>query len=243
MSVSRTMPRRLFNPNMEYVIADDSKLPMYDGSNLRNVKPVSTKLMLTEEDGAFTTWSNDHKILTVTHTLNCIPVVTVLDGNGTQIFPTVTVTSGTAFILDFSMMVEIDSESPWTIVINYGGEYGDDSVISDSISTVLLQMQHLVDEAEAARNAARAAKTQAEGAYQATANIKSEMMPLANAIADAQAWAEGTDSAVSSRGGEHSAKGWAEYASACLAGITDYIAFATTLNEALESYNGDTTQY
>ena len=125
MYLSREAPRRLFDSTREYVIANGSRIPEYDGSLLRGVRPVSEKLMLSSEDDDNIEWSLDHKTVTITHSLDCIPIVTVIDDSNVLVMPTIRIVSASQFVLDFYISVAIQPSHPWTVIINYGADYID----------------------------------------------------------------------------------------------------------------------
>lgn len=158
---SREMPRRLFDGSREYVIADKGVLPLYDGSKLVNVKPASTKIFFTSENSEYVIWDQDKESAVFSHGLNCVPVVTVWDSDGLQLSPEITMLGPTSFRVDFGYELRIVEEHPWYCVINYGGEYGDEDDINDSLASSLAQAQENAIAAEEARQAAIAARNQA----------------------------------------------------------------------------------
>ena len=105
----------------------------YDASNLFNVKPAHIVMQFTREDNAPTVvW--DDNVVTITHTLNCYPMVKVYTSEGYEIAPEVRVTSGTTVELDFDyylsegdMGLQVNEDSPLMCVLSYAGEYGDGS--------------------------------------------------------------------------------------------------------------------
>ena len=129
MRTTRETLRHLFDNSKEYVVATNSRLPVYDGSLLVGVRPVSVKLLLTQSGSEYVTWSQDHKAATITHSLACVPVVTVIDGSGKVVTPDVEVLSGTSFKLDFDVAIAIEANHPWICIIGYGAEYTDGQTI------------------------------------------------------------------------------------------------------------------
>ena len=129
MSIAREQPRRPFDPSKEYVMATNSRLPVYDGSLLVGVRPVSVKLLITQSGSEYVTWSDDHTFLMVTHSLNCVPIVTVIDENGMVVTPHVEILSGTSFVLDFEAVMTIDANHPWICIVGYGADYTEGQVI------------------------------------------------------------------------------------------------------------------
>ena len=125
---SRTERRKLFNPNKEIVIATNDRLPEYDGSLLQYVRPAHEKVSLTSDDvSGSISWNSGHTKVTITHGLNCIPIVTVLDEDNELVFPAITILTASSFAIDFDAEMSIPSSSPFTVVITYGGYYNDGS--------------------------------------------------------------------------------------------------------------------
>lgn len=115
----------MFDSSKQYVVSTDSVLPSLDGSQLYNIRPASARIAFTNSGSDHILWNVAGTSATVSHSLNCYPVVTVWDATGLQVFPNITVLSATSFRMDFEYAVSIDPESPWYCIVNYGGEYGD----------------------------------------------------------------------------------------------------------------------
>ena len=81
---------RFFRNGKEAVVAENGKFTKpYDGSNLYNVRPPFFVTNFTNSNSSAVTWNNAHTEATVTHTLNCIPIVTVLNASNEVVQPVV----------------------------------------------------------------------------------------------------------------------------------------------------------
>ena len=129
---------RVFDPNKQIVIADNSKLPAYDGSRLYNIRPASMKIEIHGNDIADKLrWNESHSAVTVTHGMECYPIVTVLNSESQIVNPEITYVSNMEFEMDFSCAIQIPDGSPWTCLLTYGCQFGESvSVISDGIECV-----------------------------------------------------------------------------------------------------------
>ena len=129
---------RFFRNGKEAVVAENGKFTKpYDGSNLYNVRPPFFITNFTNSNSSAVTWNNAHTEATVTHTLNCIPIVTVLNASNEVVQPVITIVSGNSFKMDFVEPNALGNET-WTCLINYGGEYGDSgSSYAEQLTTVM----------------------------------------------------------------------------------------------------------
>lgn len=84
--------------------------------------PPSEKIQFTSSNSQNVTWSN--AVATFTHSLNCYPIVSVYDENGEQIYPIITILSGTSFSLNFDTDSNPVGANTWTCVVVYGTRYG-----------------------------------------------------------------------------------------------------------------------
>lgn len=120
-----------FFDGRQMVMAHDNVLQPYDGSNLYNIRPISVVIDLTSSDTDNVTWNNG--IATVTHSLNCIPLVTVFDYHGEEVHPCVRVLSPTAFTLDFQTnYIPVNDGEYWMVIITYAAPINDLSPDDDS---------------------------------------------------------------------------------------------------------------
>lgn len=104
-----------------------------DLSNLpTSFVPPTKTIELTSEDTTDVTWSANGSVATITHALNCYPIVQVYDDENEQVFPVVRILSGTSFELDFRSSQNPIGESTWICSIAYGGQYGNSGSPSDS---------------------------------------------------------------------------------------------------------------
>ncbi len=152
------MPRlnelRFFRSDKEVVTANSGKLSKpYDGSNLYNVRPPFFVTNFTNSNSSSVTWNNAHTEATVTHTLNCIPIVTVLNADNEVVQPIITIVSGNSFKMDFVEPNVLGSET-WTCLINYGGEYGSGgSSYAEQLTTVMDSINEYMELATAVHEA------------------------------------------------------------------------------------------
>ena len=177
---------RLFDPSKEVVVAKDQRLPVYDGSALLNVKPANTKILFTSDNSEYVIWDEDYQVAEFSHGLHCIPHVSFWDSTGDQVFPNISMTDGTSFLADFGQPVTIPSNAPWTCVIDYGSEYGDNEVIADEMASNLAQSRANAAAAEAAREDAIAAKNQAQAAASAAAQSYTDTSALVSLVGQYQ---------------------------------------------------------
>ena len=129
----------VFDPSKSIVVAESNRLPAYDGSRLYNIKPSSMKMDISTTDvqGSIT-WNSGHTQVTITHSMHCYPIVTVLNGDSQIVTVDVTYSSADAFVIDFGVEMSIPQNEPWTCLMTYGCGYGDQAaaVISDGIEYV-----------------------------------------------------------------------------------------------------------
>ena len=93
---------------------------------------MSEKIKFTTADTEKVSWNSAHTTATFTHSLDCVPVVMVLTDEGTQTFPRLSVLSASTFSLEFDTEVSIQPDRPWTCVVMYGVQYGDNPEPSSS---------------------------------------------------------------------------------------------------------------
>lgn len=136
---------KYFDSSRTIVDAKDNVISKpYDGSKLYNIKPASVVVAFSMEGSENATW-NDDSTVTLTHSLNCYPIVQVYSADGTQVYPEITIISGTSFKLDFSFSNPIPYNETWICTITYGAEYGTDGNINDNVGSILSSMQELHD--------------------------------------------------------------------------------------------------
>ena len=137
---------KYFDSSRTVVDAKDNVISKpYDGSKLYNIKPASVIVAFSMENSENATWNQDNSIVTLTHSLNCYPIVQVYNANGTQVYPEITIMSGTSFMLDFSYPEPIPENETWKCTITYGAEYGTGGNINDNVESILNSMQELHD--------------------------------------------------------------------------------------------------
>ena len=108
---------------------------------------------------------------TVSHTMNCFPVVTVINSSGEQVYPKITIVDGQTFTMDFECAMSIPESSPWTCVITYGSEYGNSEVIATELTNNLLESQKYASDAAEAATAAIQARDAASSSVATVQSI------------------------------------------------------------------------
>ena len=128
----------VFDPNKHIVIADNNRLPAYDGSRLYGVRPMSMKIEVPGEDVPDRIqWNDDKSGLVLTHGMGCYPIVTVLNSESQIVSPETTYISESELSLDFGFPISIPAGSNWLCLLTYGCRFGEDmAVISDGIEYV-----------------------------------------------------------------------------------------------------------
>lgn len=176
MPTPRQSPYSFFDPSKEMVIATNGVLPAYDGGNLQFVKPAATRIEFSSLDITnVLSWDSEHSKATFTHTMNCYPIVTVLDDAGQQVYPNVVIVSGTSFILDFETTMNIQSNSPWTCIITYGCGYGQDTSITDELASNIVLAQQCISQISNVKNDAIMAASKIEAMTDRVEEIKSSI--------------------------------------------------------------------
>ena len=197
--MSRFNELSLFNGDKRVVVAENGVLSLYNGMRLQNVKPVNTKFTFYCDDNSHVKWEREgvefpfpenwsgnaqllYRRCEVHHTMNCYPLVTIVDQNGEQMFPNISVVNGNLFTMDFGEPVSIDENSPWTCIIGFASEYGNDESISVELTNNLLESQKYAQDASAAASQAIVARSQAEAAVTAANGKLQDMQDLYDVI-------------------------------------------------------------
>lgn len=123
---------KLFDESRNVVIAQGNKLPILDGSSLFNIKNAGQLIQFTSASSQSVSWS-DYKC-TITHHLNCYPIVTVLNNSGQVIFPVVKVQSASTVSLDFEDTMPVGT---CIAIISYAYPYGSPTQITTEMSSYL----------------------------------------------------------------------------------------------------------
>ena len=88
--MSRFNKLDLFDRNKEIVIAENRVLPLYNGMRLQNVKPANTKFSFDSTSNSHLKWLNGGtRQCIVTHSMNCYPIITILNSDYEQLYPTI----------------------------------------------------------------------------------------------------------------------------------------------------------
>ena len=163
--MSRIHELRFFDTSKEAVIGVNGIISKaFDGSRLYNVKPPSMIINFTNQNDTGIVWSyNPTAVVTFTHTMTCYPIVQVYDASGHQVYPSITIISGTSFSLDFEEPTNpLQDNETWTCTVTYGAEYGSSSSIQTDFETMSQTMQNYVDEALGYVDAAAASAQEAQ---------------------------------------------------------------------------------
>lgn len=149
----RSHQYKFFDSNKRVAVTNNNILNAYDGSNLFNLKPVTQRVdMVGGTNSQNVTWNENNSIATVTHSLNCIPVVACYDENSVQVQPNVQIMNATSFALYFQ--ANMLNKSLYCI-ISYGTEYGEPTVITSTLNSYIQQSALLAqatqENAESAR--------------------------------------------------------------------------------------------
>ena len=116
----------------------------YDASKLYNVKPASIMMQFTSSDDApQIVWTGSK--MTVTHSMNCYPIVQVYDNLNEQVYPTVKILDGNSFELDFTDNGVPAQGIAWKCAITFGAEYGSSGSISTDVASALAIIQDMYD--------------------------------------------------------------------------------------------------
>ena len=83
--------------------------------------------------------------MTVTHSMNCYPIVQVYDNLNEQVYPTVKILDGNSFELDFTDNGVPASGIAWKCAITFGAEYGSSGSISTDVASALAIIQDMYD--------------------------------------------------------------------------------------------------
>ena len=170
--MSRVNSLTFFDNTKELVIAQNGVLPIYNGMRLQNVKPANTKFSFYTANNSHLSWlENGHQKCEVTHTMNCYPIVSVLNNLGEQLYPTINVVDGQTFTMDFGCELEISQDAPWICIITYASEYGNAEIIATELTNNLLESQQYAA-------AASEAATQAIVARDSAASYLPQMQAL-----------------------------------------------------------------
>jgi len=161
--MAREQLRTLFDPSKAYVISQDGVLPGLSGRNLTDVRPAGVSVEFWSADIAgVLVWNQSKTEATVTHPLNCLPIVNVYDGDGMLVRPDIRVVSGTQFKMIFDTpMTNIPSESPYVLSMVAGSQYGEGSSATGqlpSAETMARTWAEGTDEAVAALGGTHSAK-------------------------------------------------------------------------------------
>lgn len=160
--MSRQNGLHFFDASKEAVIAKDGSIsePL-DGSKLYNLKPASIIVKFSKNNSTGVSWSyaNDTSVATITHSMNCYPIVQVYDESGLQVYPNIIIVSGTEFKLDFCEPTNpIPDNETWTCTVTFGAEYsGSNATFTTDMETMAEMMQGFVEQASEAATAAQTA--------------------------------------------------------------------------------------
>ena len=160
--MSRQNGLNFFDPLQEVLLASDGVIENpYDGSRLYNLKPASIIVKFTKNNSTGVSWSyeNNTSVATITHSMNCYPIVQVYNDNGLQVYPNIIIVSGTVFKMDFCEPTNpIPDNKTWTCTITFGAEYSDSSgTFTTDMETLADMMQGFVEQASEAALAAQTA--------------------------------------------------------------------------------------
>ena len=160
--MSRQNGLHFFDASKEAVIAKDGAITQpFDGSKLYNLKPASIIVKFTRNNSTGVSWSsaNGTTVATITHSLNCYPIVQVYDDNGLQVYPNIIIVSGTEFKLDFCEPTNpVPVGKTWTCTITFGADYsGSSGTFTTDMETLASMMQGFVEQASEAAMAAQSA--------------------------------------------------------------------------------------
>lgn len=160
--MSRQNGLHFFDPSKEALLAKDGVIENpYDGSRLYNLKPASIIVKFSKNNSTGVSWSyaNNTSVATITHSMNCYPIVQVYDESGLQVYPNIIIVSGTEFKLDFCEPTNpIPDNATWTCTVTFGAEYsGSDATFTTDMETMADMMQGFVEQAAEAAQAAQTA--------------------------------------------------------------------------------------
>ena len=147
--MSRINELRFFDQSKEAVVGVNGVISKaFDGSRLYNVKPPSMIINFTNQNSTGVVWSyNPTAVVTFTHTMTCYPIVQVYDASGHQVYPSITIISGTSFSLDFEEASNpLQDNETWTCTVTYGAEYGNSSSVQTDFETMSQTLQGYVNE-------------------------------------------------------------------------------------------------